>query len=235
MSQEAVFSKAEAGKRNTLKIYVPSWVVVRGWFVIVLREAVKIACVCWRCNLWKGQSDKMGTIIRAGFWTSTDLLTSQWWSCQSIQWFFLFTLVPRIQLSKDKQGVAVEKFCIQQLFAESQEDFPQNPHWFPTVSNDPGPLGLCLKGNFSTRWNKVGRTDLKKPCVPGAPFFPKAQDFQFMASGSWIWGGQLGLRCLLASWQVFLRLQSQPDKLIFLGCFWISNYQFWHKWLCSKL
>lgn len=180
MSQEAVFSKAEAGKRNTLKIYVPSWVVVRGWFVIVLREAVKIACVCWRCNLWKGQSDKMGTIIRAGFWTSTDLLTSQWWSCQSIQWFFLFTLVPRIQLSKDKQGVAVEKFCIQQLFAESQEDFPQNPHWFPTVSNDPGPLGLCLKGNFSTHWNKVGRTDLKNPCVPGAPFFPKAQDFQFI-------------------------------------------------------
>lgn len=177
MSQEAVFSKAEAGKRNTLKIYVPSWVVVRGWFVIVLREAVKIACVCWRCNLWKGQSDKMGTIIRAGFWTSTDLLTSQWWSCQSIPWFFLFTLVPRIQLSKDKQGVAAEKFCIQQLFAESQEDFPQNPHWFPTVSNDPGPLGLCLRGNFSTHCNKVGRKDLKKPQCSRSTFLPQSPRF----------------------------------------------------------
>lgn len=34
-----------------LEVYVPSWVVVGGWFVIVLRETVKIACVCGWCNL----------------------------------------------------------------------------------------------------------------------------------------------------------------------------------------
>lgn len=59
MSQEAVFSKAEAGKRNTLKVYVPSWVVVRWRFIVVLREAIKIACICWRCNLPDGEKNRL--------------------------------------------------------------------------------------------------------------------------------------------------------------------------------
>lgn len=49
--KKAVFSKAEAGKRNTLKVYVPSWIVIGGRLLVVLRETVKIACVCGWCNL----------------------------------------------------------------------------------------------------------------------------------------------------------------------------------------
>lgn len=58
VSEKADFSKAEAGKRNTLEVYVPSWVVIRWWFVIVLRETVKIACVCGWCNLQTRENEQ---------------------------------------------------------------------------------------------------------------------------------------------------------------------------------
>lgn len=58
VSEKAVFSKAEAGKRNTLEVYVPSWIIIRRRLVIVLRETVKIACVCGWCNLKAGKNKR---------------------------------------------------------------------------------------------------------------------------------------------------------------------------------
>lgn len=152
MSQKAVFSKAEAGKRNTLKIYVPSWVVIRRWFIVVLREAVEIACVCWRCNLWKGQSERDGDRQQSCLWESLQISSSHNSNHSKVFSGFFFTLF----ICSGPRNTAVD----QKMLAAAGQ---QSSYWceWPRASRG-------LK-NFSSNWDKVGRKDLECQAHPSSP------------------------------------------------------------------
>ena len=59
-----------------------------------------------------------------------------------------------------------EKFCIQQLFAESQEDFPQPPY-----ANDPGPLRSLVQEQLSHPLVQGRQKSLGPPQSPRFPFY----------------------------------------------------------------